>query len=188
MPQEWDLAFDWLFGPLLETARHRLPPSLKAEAEDIAIEALEEVVDYVDVVESSEQLKLIGIGIARNKAVDLLRSRLSERRGGGKTLSLESLEESGGAGQIASTDAPLTHIDAMELAQALGNLLRGLSQQERGILSDFFLAGLSYREISENRKIAVGSVGATKDRACEKLRKILARNPGLLKELEELLR
>jgi RNA polymerase sigma factor (sigma-70 family) len=187
--EEWDFAFEWLWPSVVGVVEMRLGPSYSSEAEDVAIEALEVLIEKVPDVHETEELKFLAMGIARNKAIDFLRSRLAVKHGGGKLRSLEDLQANN-PGELApaTTRRPLIELDATEMGKLLKSLLDTLRDQEGHFLEDFFVAGLSYTEIAEKYATPIGSVGVVLSRAIQKLRKALAMNPKLMKELEEYFR
>ena len=154
-------------------AKLKLQPYFPNEAEDVAIESLEELVEKVRAVKSVEELKPLASSIAHHRAVSLLRERFAKKRGQGKTESLDAPKDDGEAKpEPASGDSPLADLEQRELAQRLGQSLAELKPPLGEILSDFFLHGLRYEEIARKRGLAVGSVGVYLKRGLEALRRI----------------
>jgi hypothetical protein len=50
-PDAWDTAFDWLWPTAFEVVQLKLQPFMPGEIEDVAIEALEELVEKVKAVQ-----------------------------------------------------------------------------------------------------------------------------------------
>ncbi len=185
----WDAAFRWLWPVVFAVAQARLGQFLPADAEDVAIESLEELVEVTREVRRVEELKALAASVAHNRAVSRLREHFAQKRGAGKTESLEARQEQeGGIPEIAGEESPLAGLRRNELAGLLGELQLGLKGEQRELLSDFFLHGLSYEQLAAKRGIAIGSVGVYLKRGLEELRRVGARHPKLLKELEAFLR
>ena len=172
----WDEAFRWLWPTVFAVSQLKLQPYFPNEVEDVAIEALEELVEKVREVKSSEELKPLAASIAHHRAVSLLRERFAKKRGEGKT---ESLDAPTGEGESkpepAAGDSPLADLEQKELAHRLGLSLAELKPPLGEILVDFFLHGLRYEEIATKRGVAVGSVGVYLKRGLEALRRIWER-------------
>jgi RNA polymerase sigma factor (sigma-70 family) len=158
-------------------AQLKLQPFLPDEAEDLAIEALEELVDKVQAVKSVEELKPLAASISHHRAVSLLRERFAQKRGAGKIESLNvPKDDAGHANEPASEEgSPLAELEQKELVERLRRSLAELKPPQGEILSDFFLHGLHYEEIAKKRGVATGSVGVYLKRGLETLRKIWGR-------------
>jgi len=169
----WDEAFAWLWPTVFAVARLRLQPFLPDEIEDVAIESLEALVEKVRGVKTVEELKPLAASIAHHRAVSLLRERFAQKRGEGKTESLDATTEDGDPKHDpASPDSPLDALEEKELAERLQKSLGALKPPLGDVLSDFFLHGLRYEEIARKHGIAVGSVGVYLKRGLETLRRI----------------
>jgi RNA polymerase sigma factor (sigma-70 family) len=173
----WDAAFGWLWPTVFAVAQLKLQPFLPDEVEDMAIEALEQLVDKVRSVKSVEELKPLAASIAHHRAVSLLRERFAQKRGAGKTESLDVPVDDGETKyEPAWEDSPLDSLAEKELAARLQTSLAELKPPQGEILSDFFLHGLRYEEIAKKRGVAVGSVGVYLKRGLETMRKIWSRD------------
>ena len=173
----WDEAFDWLWPTVFAVAQMKVQTFLPAEAEDLAIEALEELVDKVRAVKSVEELKPLAASISHHRAVSLLRERFAQKRSVGKTESLDvAPDEAGHINSPASEISPFAELEQKELAERLRRSLSELKPPQGEILSDFFLRGLRYEEISKKRGVAIGSVGVYLKRGLEAIRRIWGRN------------
>ena len=169
----WNAAFDWLWPTAFAVAQLKLQPFLPDEIEDVAIEALEELVEKVRAVKTVDELKPLTASIAHHRAVSLLRERFAKKRGGGRTESLDApSDDHGNPHDPPSDDSPLADLEEKELAQRLGQSLAELKPPLGEILSDFFLHGLRYEEIARKRGVAVGSVGVYLKRGLEAMRRI----------------
>lgn len=185
----WDEAFRWLWPTAFQAARFKLEQFLPEEVEDAAIEALEELVEKVNVVGQVEELKPLVASVAHNRAVSKLRERFAQKRGAGRTESLEALQNSDRQTLEPVADDPaMSKLSATELASLLSQLAEKLKPEQRIVLSDFFLEELSYHQIAKKRAMPIGSVGVYLKRGLEALSKCAAKHPKLLKELTAFLR
>ncbi len=173
----WDEAFCWLWPAVFAVAHLKLRPYFPNEIDDVAIESLEELVEMVHEVKSSEELKPLAVSIAHHRAVSLLRERFAKKRGEGKTESLDVPTDGERAlYEPASSDSPLADLEQKELAQRLGKVLAELKPPFGEFLSDFFLHDLHYEEIARKRGVSVGSVGVYLKRGLEAMRRIWGRD------------
>lgn len=175
--EAWDEAFAWLWPVVFAVAQLKLQPFLPNEVEDVAIEALEELIEKVQSVRTAEELKPLAASIAHNRAVSLLRERFAKKRGEGKTQSLEaSTAEAGDVHKTAASDSPLASLEQKELTDRLNATLAELKPPQGEVLSDFFLLGLRYEEIAKKRAMALGSVGVYLKRGLEAMCRIWNRD------------
>lgn len=188
-PDAWDEAFRWLWPGVFAVSELKLKPFLPGDVEDVAIEALEELVEKVREVARVEELKPLAASIAHHRAVSRLRERFAKKRGAGQTESLEALQSEGNdPAEPADGASPLAAFAQTELAGLLTEVQRELKPDQRIVLDDFFIQGMSYEEIAKKRGLAMGSVGVYLKRSLEAIRKLGARHPKLMKELEAFLR
>jgi RNA polymerase sigma factor (sigma-70 family) len=169
----WDEMFRWLWPVVLAVAQLKLQLYCPDEAEDVAIEALEELVPKVREVKTVEELRPLAASIAHHRAVSLLRERFAQKRGAGKIESTEALQaEGGGDCPDPAAGSPLDRLEQKELAQRIGQSLAELRPPLGEVLSDFFLHNLRYEEIARKHGLAVGSVGVYLQRGLAALRRI----------------
>lgn len=180
----WEMAFHWLWPVAWTTAERRLGYSYNADVEDIAISAIRECAEKVKAgqVVSFEQLKALTGVIAYRRALDHVRRMQAQRRATGATDTLEGRET------LALSRGPLEELDARELAQHLVELSDKLSERQRELLIGYYLRGEKQAELAARLDIPIGTVGVTLTRALTSLRKELRKRPGLMKELQEILR
>jgi RNA polymerase sigma factor (sigma-70 family) len=185
----WDEAFRWLWPTAFEAVRLKLAPFVPADVEDVAMEALEELVEKVPVMERIEELKPLVASIAHHRAVSRLREYFAAKRGSGQTTSLEAMVKGDGkAFDPPGADSAVTELDQTELATLLCELQSGLKPEQKAILNGVFVQRRSYEQIAREQGIAVGSVGVYLKRSLEVMQRLGARQPKLLKELEAFLR
>lgn len=173
-PQAWDVAFQWLWPTALAVAQSKLARFCPGDMEDIAIEALEELVDKSTTVGRVEELKPLVASIAHHRAVSLLRERFARKRGGGKIESLDggNHPETGSPPEPPDLNSPLDALEQKELAERIQTSLATLKPPLGGILQDFYLHGCRYEEIAKKHQIAIGSVGVYLSRGLKALRGI----------------
>lgn len=187
-PDLWNAVFDLLYPVAFQSARVILSGKFESECEDVAMETLAEILNQAVHVDSAQGLKPLTAAIARNKSKDLLRRKLTGKRGGNNLESLDLMIESSGERAVALPQADF--LDALtigEVRDLLVELTSELKQEYRLILKDHFFDQLSHSEIAQKRKIAVGSVGKYLQRGIACLRDIVARRPKLQNELREAL-
>lgn len=175
----WDEAFVWLWPAAIGAAQVVLTRGLAHEAEDVAIEALEEMIEKVRDLRSVEELKPLVASIAHHRAVSRLRAHFAAKRGGGQVESFEAREEEGQVSAAQSAvDSPLAALEQKELGELLGRLLAELKPPQGEIVKDFFNRGLSYEEISRKHGLAIGSVGVYLKRGLEAIRRVWPERDG----------
>ena len=171
----WDEAFAWLWPAAFGEAHAKLQLFLPGDVEDVAMEALEELVDKVRAVRAVEELKPLVASIAHHRAVSRLRQHFAAKRGSGQTESLEARAEAGGGGSsgdsVAAGDSPLEALTQKELANVLGGMMAELKPPQGELLEDFFVSGLSYEEMAKKHGVAIGSVGVYLKRGLEAMRR-----------------
>ena len=123
----WDAAFHWLWPVAFEVVRNKLSPFLPADIEDVAFEALEELIEKVREVNRTEELKPLLASISHHRAVDLLRERFSQKRGEGRTESLDATpEEQADDCEPVAWESPLNSLEQKELVEGLRTTLATL--------------------------------------------------------------
>ncbi len=187
-PDSWNEVFELLYPVAFQSARVILSGKFESECEDVAMETLAEILNQVVNADSAQGLKPLTAAIARNKSKDLLRRKLSGKRGGNNLESLDLMIESSGERAVALPQADF--LDALtigEVRELLTELSKELKKEYRLVLKDHFFDHLSHSEIAEKRKIAVGSVGKYLQRGISCMRDIVARKPELQNELRDAL-
>lgn len=107
--------------------------------------------------------------ITRNAAIDRLRSRSREKRGGGETaLALEELEEVSG-----TSESPETAAARKELTQALNRFLAGLSGEERYVFVRRYWYVDSIARIAEGTGFSESKTASMLYRLRKKLKRML---------------
>jgi RNA polymerase sigma factor (sigma-70 family) len=187
-PDSWNEIFNLLYPVAFHSARVILSGKFESECEDVAMETLAEILNQSVTTMSAQCLKPLTAAIARNKSKDLLRRKLSEKRGGNNIESLDQMVESNGERALALPQADFLDVLTIdEVRELLSELAKELKKEYRLVLKDHFFDHLSHTEIAEKRNIAIGSVGKYLQRGISSLRDIVARKPKLQSELLEAL-
>ena len=141
------------------------------EQEDVAIEAVVEVIDYVQKVNSFEECKRLVVTISKNRLLDRFRSKATVKHGAGQ---VESLEQQEG---IEAVDAAQPRPDALVLlgenAMILKRALLAVPEQYRRVVEEFYLKGLTQQEIADQLGLKLGSIGVYLDRGLKALKQNL---------------
>jgi RNA polymerase sigma factor (sigma-70 family) len=168
----WDMAFGWLWPAAFGAAQVPLHTYLPADVEDVAIEAVEQLVEAVRELKTVEELKPLVASIAHNRAVSRLRKHFAGKRGRGQVESFEAKqEESGDLPEAVAAGSPVAALEQKELAERLSKAVGALKPPLGEVLADFHVHGLSYEEIAKKRGVAVGSVGVYLKRGLEAMRR-----------------
>jgi RNA polymerase sigma factor (sigma-70 family) len=186
----WDEAFRRLYPAAFAAARHPLASLTPSEAEDIAIEALTLLLPKVKQVAGFDELRLLVITIASRKAISEKRRQLADKRGGGDLTSLDAMQDDETI-RFEPAEQLLTHLnstDLRDLSQLLDAALSGLEPRQAGLLRDFLVHRLPYKELAEKYRMPIGSVGVSLARSLDKIRAHLQAMPKLWKELAAYLR
>lgn len=185
-PVSWNEVFDQLYPVAFESARSILGGKFESDCEDVAMETFAELIHKVESVSSVDEFRPLTAAIARNKSKDLLRRRLTDKRGGNRVQSLDMMIESRGDELFEVPQADfLDSLTLAEVRELLTELSQELKKEYRLVLKDHFFDHLSHFEIANKRKIAVGSVGKYLQRGISCLREIIARRPKLQNELRD---
>lgn len=184
----WEAVFGWLWPVAIGVAKSKLHSSLQADAEDVAIESLNELPPMIHQVASTDDLKPLLASITANKAISLQRERFAQKRGGGEVASLEGICEQDGRNEPHEALSVLSCLDVAELNSLLTVILQDLSPAQKAVLDCFYIQDLKYAEISEKLGMPINSVGVNLKRSLEAIQKKMSRTPILVKELSTFLR
>ena len=188
--EAWEEAFRRLYPSAFAAARHPLAALTPSEAEDIAIEALTLLLPKVGQVAEFDELRLLVITIASRKAISEKRRQLADKRGGGGVSSLDAMQDDESI-RFEPAEQVVSHLkagDLRELARLLDAALAGLEPRNAGLLRDFLIHHLPYKELAEKYQMPTGSIGVNLSRSLDKVRAQLKTNPKLWKELNAFLR
>jgi RNA polymerase sigma factor (sigma-70 family) len=185
----WTDAFHFLWPCAYHAALNARGGTTPEEAEDLAIEAMRQLVGCIDTVKTAEGLKALLVVITRRRAISLVRSENAVKRPR-VAVHLDALPGRE-AEQIVNredTTGPRTEAEAAELLALLNKALNGLDVTARELILAQAVEGLTNRELSERFNLPQGTVSVKIMRGLQCLRLRLKETPGLLKELEAFLR
>jgi len=156
----WEEAFRRLYPSAFAAARHPLASLTPSEAEDIAIEALTLLLPKINKVAGFDELRLLVITIASRKAISEKRRQLADKRGGGAVTSLDAMQddETMRFEPAERLTARLSGSELRELSGLLEEALAALELRHAGMLRDFLVNHLSYKELAEKFQMPIGSV------------------------------
>jgi DNA-directed RNA polymerase specialized sigma24 family protein len=149
-PDSWNEIFNLLYPVAFHSARVIPSGKFESECEDVAMETLAEILNQSVTTMSAQCLKPLTAAIARNKSKDLLRRKLSEKRGGNNIESLDQMVESNGERALALPQADFLDVLTIdEVRELLSELAKELKKEYRLVLKDHFFDHLSHTEIAE---------------------------------------
>ena len=144
------------------------------EQEDVAMEAVTQVTEYIDKVSDFDECRKLVVSISKNRLLDLVRKRARQKHGAGKIDSLDQIE---GFDPIDRSDAQPDELTALaDETVLLGKLLKIIPEKYGNPVADYYFDGLSHREIAEKRGLKIGSIGVYIDRGLKALFKIFPKN------------
>lgn len=177
----WMIVYEWLWPKALAVASNKLRFSTSTDAEDVASIALQQLVDHVEKVSATEDLLPLTLAITHNQTVQLIRYNKAEKRDVRATDSLDEFD-------VPAPSAPLSELDLQELRTLIESLQKTLSPKAASVLGDFYLKGLTQREIAQRNNLALNSVGVNITRSLQRIREVMGKNPTLMKEIQVAMR
>ena len=185
----WDRGFQLLYPCVLAAANHPFAGLTATEAEDIAIEALTQLLPKIANIKSWEELRALAITIAARRAISERRKLSAEKRGSGHTKSLEFLNEiSDGVFEPAELINSMSTTELRELAGLLRDAMAELDETTRKLIGQFIMEGASYKDLAKKYDLPIGTVGVHLSRGLKKIRQRIEKSPRLLKEFNAYLR
>ena len=177
----WMIVYEWLWPKALAVASNKLRFSTSTDAEDVASIALQQLVDHVEKVSATEDLLPLTLAITHNQTVQLIRYNKAEKRDVRATDSLDEFD-------VPAPSASLSELDLQELRTLIESLQKTLSPKAASVLGDFYLKGLTQREIAKRNNLALNSVGVNITRSLQRIREVMGKNPTLMKEIQVAMR
>ncbi len=173
----WADTFHWLWPAA--TAKAHMAGMGKCcadDVEDVASKSLSLLIGKVKegAVKRTVDLKAFLARITHDEAVSWCRGLYAQKRGGGKTGSLDAMKKDEGSHfEPPIEDSPLAKLEISELGDLIRDAGRELKPNEWSLLEDYYYGDLSYKEIAEKHEIALGSVGVYLKRSLDKLSPLL---------------
>lgn len=167
----WNRAFEVLYAISLSVCCSTASTMNRQDHEDVAIEAVTEVIDYVERVGSFEECKRLVVTISKNRLLDRFRSKATVKHGAGQ---VESLEQQEGFEAVDHNQRqPDALVLAGENAMILKRALLGVPEQYRLVVEEFYLRGLTQQQIADRLGLKIGSIGVYLDRGLKALKQNL---------------
>ena len=157
---------------LIGYVKRWIEDTAERDGEDIVQDVAFNLFNKADVTEPIENLTAYVYQALRNRTIDLLRKRR------GKVVSLD-MEANSGTNLTLSDLILDSHIGAdkemekKELHHQLIQAIDSLNEKDRAIVIETEFNSRSFRELSEQWKIPIGTLLARKSRALRKIRKTL---------------
>ena len=170
----WNRAWEILYAISISVCCSTASTLNHQDHEDVAVEAINEVVDYIERVNSFEECKKLVVTISKNRLLDRFRHRSAQKRDGSLTDSLE--EKEGFDPKDESQERPDVVAIKGERALMLKEGLKQIPEQYRKVVEDFYLKGLKQQEIADKYGLAIGSIGNYLQRGLEALHDILPKD------------
>ena len=130
----WNRAFEVLYAISLSVCCSTASTMNHHEQQDVAMEAVVEVIDYVEKVNTFEECKRLVVTISKNRLNDRFRSKATVKHGSGQ---VESLEQQEG---FEAVDATQPRPDALVLlgenAMILKRALLAVPEQYRRVVEE----------------------------------------------------
>ena len=167
----WNRAFEVLYAISLSVCCSTASTMNRQDHEDVAIEAVTEVIDYVERVGSFEECKRLVVTISKNRLLDRFRSKATVKHGAGQVDSLEQQE--GFEAVDHNQRQPDALVLAGENAMILKRALLGVPEQYRLVVEEFYLRGLTQQQIADRLGLKIGSIGVYLDRGLKALKQNL---------------
>jgi len=172
----WVIVYEWLWPKTLAVANSKLRFTASIDAEDVTSIALQQLVDHVEKVSTTEDLLPLALAISHNQAVQRIRYNRAEKRDVKVTDSLEGFD-------APDSSNSLRELDLQDLRSFIQILMHDLSPKAAGVLGDFYLKGFTQNQIAARHNLALNSVGVNLTRSLQRIREIMKKNPTLMKEI-----
>lgn len=177
----WNEAFHHLWPMALRAAQHPAACLVAWEAEDVASDAILELIAQIGKVASIEELPALAVTISYRRAISLARRKSAIKR----------IIPNGDPGAFPNDAASVANCpdhDLLEMTVMLKRALDFLESDTRTFIMEKIVEELTYHEISLRHEVPIGTVCSKVARGLKELRDRLRDSPQLLKELQEYLR
>jgi len=159
------------YGRMVGFVRSRIDDAADRDGEDIVQDVMTHIFEAADVTGPIENLAAYVYRALRNRIIDTLRKK-------DNLSSLDSCIDENGETSLQEIledirDTTESGFLREELKEALYQAINGLPDEQRVVLIMNEFEGMTYREISGETEIPVGTLLARKNRALERIRKKL---------------
>ena len=176
----WEVAFQHLWPIALRSASASNAFLLPSEVEEVASDAIIELVPRIRALATENDAKALITIIARRRAISCARKKSAAKR----QLPFDfSADDS-----TTSSASDLTDMDRCEILLLLREALDRLDPTTRLLLMEKHAHGFTYDEISERHSIPVGTLCPKITRALRIVQEHLRQLPAPMKELTQYLR
>ena len=142
--------------------------------EDVAQTVKVSIVQSIGRLQSEPSLPAFVKRICVNRCIDMLRRQLREQS---RVCPLGRLDENGEWVDVdveaGAEFSPVFALQRAECASAVRAALARLDESDRACLLQFYVEGLSYKEMAERQGVTVNTVGSRLSRCLDKLRELL---------------
>lgn len=157
---------------LIRYVRNRIDDAADRESEDIVQDVVLGLFEKANISAPVENLAAYVYQSLRNRVIDAMR----RRKGGHQSLDAELLGDTGST--LADFIADMAYdiekeLDRKEFNHDLNTALSMLDEKYRSIVVATEVHGLTFKELSEEWKVPIGTLLAHKSRAMKKLREAL---------------
>ena len=174
----WDRAYE-VFKAISLSVCCSTAPDLNHHAhEDVAIEAITQVVKYVKGGKSFEECKKLVVTISKNRLHDRFRRDSADKRREDLGESLEAKE--GFDAADPSQNRPDVAMINCERDAMVRGALRQISEQYRKVVEESYFNDLTHQKIADKHGLAIGSIGNYLQRGLDELHEILKKDELLL--------
>lgn len=174
----WRAAWPSFWAIALQSARHPRAGLLSWEAEDVASDAMEELIARIDATSSIQQAKALLSTIATRRAIDLARHKSAKKR----RLPMP------GENDIYAPGGEMSELERAEMVLLVDGALESLDAQAKLLLIEKIGQQSTYREISHRHGLPIGTVCTKVARALAKVRAALQQSSAQVKEMRSFLR
>ena len=179
--EAWNSAFYHLWPIALRVAHHPEACLVPWEREEVASDAILELIEHFDAVASIDQAKALLTTITYRRAISFARRKFAAKRTRPKDYEAQTHDE-------MADNHHLSDIERVELTVLMKRALDVLEPQTRQLLLEKIQQQSTYEEISARHGVPLGTVCTKVARGLKRIRDELQATPLLLKELRQYLR
>lgn len=160
------------YDRLVGYVRRLIDDTAERDGEDIVQEVITHMFDVADVTIPIENLSAYIYRSLRNRVVDYLRKRktpalsLEEELFNGSDFSLSDLI-------YDLSDNALDELEEKEMLHQVFSAIDSLGEDQKAVFIETEFEGRSFRELSQEWNVPLGTLLARKSRALEKIRRLL---------------
>jgi|GEM_PF-1382606 len=144
------------------------------DAQDVVQDVMVLLLEGPEIIPDVDNLIGWLFTVVRRRCIDLIRAGSRRRNREEKAISLKSI--------ISSIDDPDVLVEQQDFIELIAGIISHLPPEQRDVLIDHEVHELSYREISQNRGVPMGTLMARKKRALDSVRRMLGdmSNPDII--------